>query len=153
MYGWNKKNMLAQSSARPFVIYGYIAFAGVGVMTLTSLPFIRKRIYSLFMISHLIGLAAFLLGLAMHVDDAVPYVAAGGLLYAAEMACRFAKTRVSTAELKVSLPENYSRSTLRLTWDTPGYARGRQYSGYCRRPSHGLESWPACSLACTWLGK
>jgi ferric-chelate reductase len=70
-------------------------------MILTSFPFFRRRLYSLFMICHIIGLAGFLLGLAMHVPYAVPYCIAGAAIYAFELVCRAGKTRVTTAELRV----------------------------------------------------
>lgn len=77
------------------------AAAGLTFMVVTSIPVVRRRLYSVFMISHVIGLVGFLLGLGMHVPEAVPYVLAGAGLYGVELLCRILKTKMATAELRV----------------------------------------------------
>ena len=77
------------------------AAAGLTFMVATSIPVVRRRLYSVFMISHVIGLVGFLLGLGMHVPEGVPYVLAGAGLYGVELLCRILKTKMATAELRV----------------------------------------------------
>ena len=82
-------------------MWGLTGVAGLTFMLITSLPPVRRRLYNLFMISHILGLVTFLLGLGMHVPEAVPYCIAGAGLYAFELVCRVVKTKIATAELKV----------------------------------------------------
>lgn len=70
-------------------------------MVITSLPLVRRRLYNIFMISHILGLAAFLLGLGMHVPVAVPYCLGGAGLYGLELLARLIKTKIATAEFKI----------------------------------------------------
>ena len=40
-------------------IYGLISLAGIEILFLVSLPFVRRRLYKTFLFSHIIGLALF----------------------------------------------------------------------------------------------
>ena len=100
-YKWGKAGVFLTNAEKPYIQWGLTAVGGLTFMVLTSLPIVRRRIYNVFMISHILGLAAFLIGLANHVPEAVPYVLAGAGLYALELICRVLKTRIATAELKV----------------------------------------------------
>ena len=46
----------------PFIYCGFISFMGLAVLYIFSLPFFRKRYYPLFLFSHIVGYAAFLIG-------------------------------------------------------------------------------------------
>jgi len=100
-YKWGKAGVFITNAQKPYIQWGLTAVGGLTFMVLTSLPIVRRRIYNVFMISHILGLAAFLLGLALHVPEAVPYVLAGAGLYALELICRVLKTKIASAELKV----------------------------------------------------
>jgi hypothetical protein len=100
-YKWGKSGIFLSKVKEPAFVWGMTAAAGLTFMVVTSIPVVRRRLYSVFMISHVIGLVGFLLGLGMHVPEAVPYVLAGAGLYGVELLCRILKTKMATAELRV----------------------------------------------------
>jgi ferric-chelate reductase len=100
-YKWGKSGIFIAQAKKPMFTWGLVGVAGLTFMVFTSIPIVRRRLYNIFMVSHILGLAGFLLGLAMHVPEALPYVLAGAGLYALELICRAFKTKVATAELKI----------------------------------------------------
>lgn len=92
---------LADASSNLHIIWGYVAVGALGLITISSLPWIRQMAYGFFMICHIIGLVLFLVGLALHVPEAIPYCLAGGCLYLADLSIRAARTRIVTASLQV----------------------------------------------------
>ncbi len=59
----------------------------------------RQRCYGIFKICHYIGIFGFLIGLALHVKVAVPWVIASFVLFGLEQLLRVSKMRVAEAEL------------------------------------------------------
>lgn len=70
------------------------------MIVLTSLPWIRQMAYGIFLTCHITGLVLFLVGLALHVPEAVPYCLAGACLYGADVLIRVTRTRIATASLQ-----------------------------------------------------
>ncbi|ODO11642.1 hypothetical protein I350_00426 [Cryptococcus amylolentus CBS 6273] len=99
MYTWASSGILQAHSAKPFAIYGYVAFGALILITLSSLPSIRKGYFRLFKFCHFIGMVATLVGLAWHVDSAVPYCIAAMVFYFVSALCSLTKTRLATAQL------------------------------------------------------
>lgn len=96
---WAQKGKLASSAASPVGVTGFIAFAALLLIFVTSLPIFRRWAYNLFRICHFIGIVAFLAGLGAHVEGAVPWCVAAGVIYASSLVIQLFKTRVATAEL------------------------------------------------------
>ncbi|WVQ70853.1 hypothetical protein IAR50_000378 [Cryptococcus sp. DSM 104548] len=99
MYTWASAGVLAAKSAQSFAIYGYLAFGALILITLSSLPFIRQKCFRLFKFCHFIGMVSTLVGLAWHVDTAVPYCIAALAFYLVSALCSLTKTRLATAQL------------------------------------------------------
>ncbi|GMK55927.1 hypothetical protein CspeluHIS016_0209830 [Cutaneotrichosporon spelunceum] len=99
LWKWNSIGKLAPLSASPIGWTGIVAFTGVTLLTVTSIPVIRRYMYGTFKIAHYIGILLFLFGLGMHVEEAVPWVIAGGALYVISIATSMIKTRFAHAEL------------------------------------------------------
>lgn len=99
LYKWNSIGKLAAKSASPIGVTGIVAFAGVSLLTVTSIPVFRRYMYGTFKIAHYIGILLFLAGLGAHVKEAVPWVIASAVLYVASILTSMIKTRVSHAEL------------------------------------------------------
>jgi hypothetical protein len=97
---WMDAGTLSKASADPHIICGYIAVGALAMITLTSLPWIRQMAYGFFLTCHITGLALFLVGLALHVPEAVPYCLAGACLYGADVLIRVTRTRIATASLQ-----------------------------------------------------
>ncbi|CAK9781973.1 hypothetical protein CC85DRAFT_286980 [Cutaneotrichosporon oleaginosum] len=98
-YKWNSIGKLAEKSATPIGVTGIVSFAGVCLITATSIPVFRRYMYGTFKIAHYIGILLFLAGLGAHVKQAVPWVVASAVLYVASIITSMIKTRVAHAEL------------------------------------------------------
>lgn len=96
---WLQQGVLASASTSTVGVTGYVAFAALLLIFITSLPIVRRWAYNFFHICHFIGIIAFLAGLGAHVIYAVPWCIAAGVLYGASMVIQVLKTRVATAEL------------------------------------------------------
>ncbi|BEI84772.1 hypothetical protein CcaverHIS002_0501730 [Cutaneotrichosporon cavernicola] len=99
LWKWNSIGKLAAKSASPIGVTGIVALAGVALLTVTSIPVIRRYMYGTFKVAHYIGILLFLAGLGAHVTEAVPWVIAGAALYVASIITSFMKTRFAHAEL------------------------------------------------------
>lgn len=49
----------------PFIMWGVVALTGIELLYFFSIPFLRQRCYPLFLMSHLLGLFLFMLGVCM----------------------------------------------------------------------------------------
>ncbi|KAJ9116922.1 hypothetical protein QFC22_004580 [Naganishia vaughanmartiniae] len=102
MRTWVIAGKLAKASASPHIIWGYVAIASLALLTITSLPFIRRMAHGFFMSCHVVGFTMFLVGLALHISEAVPYCLAGACLYGADILLRASRTRFAEANLQVA---------------------------------------------------
>ncbi|KAJ9101718.1 hypothetical protein QFC21_003057 [Naganishia friedmannii] len=102
MQKWAVAGNLAVASASPHIIWGYIAIASLALLSITSLPFIRRMAHGFFMSCHVVGFTMFLVGLAMHISAALPYCLAGASLYGADILLRASRTRIAEANLQVA---------------------------------------------------
>lgn len=99
LYKWGADGKLMAKSKTPIGVTGIVAFAGVTLTAVTSLPAFRRYTYGMFKISHYIGILMLLAGLGAHVDEAVPWCLAAGGLYALSIVTSFFKSRFAHAEL------------------------------------------------------
>lgn len=99
LYKWGSVGKLAQKSASPIGVTGLVAFAGVALITVTSLPAFRRYTYGMFKICHYIGIIMLIAGMAAHVPQAVPWAIASGVLYAVSILTSVLKSRFANAEL------------------------------------------------------
>lgn len=96
---WGKAGTLGKSTKSNVFITGMLAFAATCLIIITSLPAIRRSAYYFFKITHIIGVILLLVGLAMHVTVAVPWVIASGAIYLFSIIMQLMKTRFARAEL------------------------------------------------------
>jgi ferric-chelate reductase len=99
---WLISGKLAIASASPHIIWGYVAIASLALLTITSLPFIRRMAHGFFLSCHIVGFTMFLVGLTMHIAEALPYCIAGASLYGADILLRASRTRIAEANLQVA---------------------------------------------------
>ncbi|KAJ9122750.1 hypothetical protein QFC24_004179 [Naganishia onofrii] len=102
MRKWLISGKLAIASASPHIIWGYVAIASLALLTITSLPFIRRMAHGFFLSCHIVGFTMFLVGLTMHIAEALPYCIAGASLYGADILLRASRTRIAEANLQVA---------------------------------------------------
>ncbi|KAE8539857.1 hypothetical protein D1P53_003794 [Cryptococcus gattii VGV] len=87
------------SSSQQYAVCGYLSYAAMLLVTISSLPYCRRAYYELFKICHLVGMVLMLFGLAWHVDEAVPFCITGLIFYLTSFAGSLAKTRFAKARL------------------------------------------------------
>jgi predicted ferric reductase len=96
---WIVAGAFASASKKGYVVAGYASTLALFILVLTSLPFIRNRFYAVFKVCHFIGIFGFLIGLALHIKQAVPWVIASFVLYGVEQLLRVVKLRYVEASL------------------------------------------------------
>lgn len=111
------------NSAQPHIIAGWISTSALCVIVITSLPFVRSRLYSLFEVCHILGMFGFLIGLALHIKVAVPWVAAAFAFYAVDWIGRLLKTKYEEAGLKVM--EGNTTTIIQVDGLTTGWRAGQ----------------------------
>ncbi|TXT09225.1 hypothetical protein VHUM_02699 [Vanrija humicola] len=99
MHKFYKLGKLASLSAKPTMIYGYVAFAGACLLVVSSLPVFRRVMYGTFQNCHFIGVLAMLVGMGLHVPVAKPWMIASAAIYVFSMIMSACKTRFARAEL------------------------------------------------------
>ncbi|WWC93364.1 hypothetical protein V866_000198 [Kwoniella sp. B9012] len=100
MYKWTVAGKFSTYAAKPFAMWGILSYFALVLIVITSLPWVRKACHGVFEICHFIGLVGMILGLALHVPEAVPFCIAAGAIYAISIFCSITKTRVAHAELQ-----------------------------------------------------
>lgn len=70
---WLAAGRFGTSSSQRYAVCGYLSYAAILLVTISSLPYCRRAYYELFKICHLVGMVVMLFGLAWHVDKAVPF--------------------------------------------------------------------------------
>ena len=70
---WTWMGKVSDFSRKPLVMWGWIAWASLITIVITSLPWVRKKWFNLFEVCHTIGIMLFLGGTAMHVKVAEPW--------------------------------------------------------------------------------
>lgn len=132
-----------ENSARPKYLWAWIAWSALLLLAITSLPWIRKRWFTLFEACHTIGIALFIAGTAMHVKVAQPWwyvpirspdlvaddcsIASAGV-FGLSMLLSALKTKIVRAEL-LALPSSASTvitvPSLRSGWRAGQHVRVR----------------------------
>jgi predicted ferric reductase len=96
---WSQAGKLASNSATQLGTTGWLSFVAILVITITSLPYIRRIAYGVFKASHVLGIIFLIVGLAYHDDSTRPWMIATGVLYILSMVVQVSKTRIVEAEL------------------------------------------------------
>ena len=65
--------VMASSMTKPMVIAGLVAWVGIIVIAVTSMPQVRNSCYSLFKGCHILGMLMLLVGMCYHIDVAIPW--------------------------------------------------------------------------------
>ncbi|OWZ68429.1 hypothetical protein AYX14_05490 [Cryptococcus neoformans] len=112
IYMWLAAGKFLSSSSQRYVVCGYLAYAAILLITISSLPYIRRAYYGLFKLCHLVGMMMMLFGLAWHVDEAVPFCITGFIFYLASFTGSLAKTRLANAHLHALLSSNTTVVTI-----------------------------------------
>lgn len=73
VWKWLRDGVFVKNVARPGMAFGTAGYVGLLLLVLTSLPWIRRGLHGLFKICHVIGVIAFLIGMAWHVPIGMPY--------------------------------------------------------------------------------
>ena len=60
VHKWSLNGIISVMGKQQFVQYGIAALVGIELLFLGSLPYVRNRMYKLFMFSHISGIALFL---------------------------------------------------------------------------------------------
>ncbi|WVN85368.1 uncharacterized protein L203_100513 [Cryptococcus depauperatus CBS 7841] len=128
VYSWVSKGTFKASATRQFVIYGILTYTAFLLIIISSLPWFRKAFYGIFKICHFVGMIGTLVGMAWHVDKAVPFCITALVFYLVSIVCSLAKTRLATAELH-ALPRSETTivtiPALRTGWRAGQHVRIR----------------------------
>ncbi|WVQ85105.1 hypothetical protein IAT38_007270 [Cryptococcus sp. DSM 104549] len=141
-YTWAKAGKFATSSKLQFAVMGYLAYAALILIVISSLPWARKAFYGVFKVCHFVGMVGLLVGMAWHVDSAVPYCIASLVIYLISIICSLTKTRLASAELHALQSSETTVITipaLRSGWRAGQHVRIRVPALGLK---HGLEGHP-----------
>ncbi|WRT68624.1 uncharacterized protein IL334_005602 [Kwoniella shivajii] len=142
MYKWTVAGKFSTYAAKPFAMYGLLAYFALVLIVITSLPWVRKAWHGIFEICHFVGIAGLLVGLALHVPVAIPFCIAAAIIYLISILCSLTKTRLAHAELH-ALPGAATTvvtiPALRSGWRAGQHVRIRIPA---LGPSKGFESHP-----------
>ncbi|WWC63529.1 uncharacterized protein I303_106132 [Kwoniella dejecticola CBS 10117] len=100
MYKWTVAGKFSAYAAKPFAMWGLLAYFALVLIVVTSLPWVRKAWHGVFEICHFVGIVGLLVGLALHVAVAVPFCVAAMVIYLISIFCSLTKTRLAHAELQ-----------------------------------------------------
>ncbi|WWC90475.1 uncharacterized protein L201_005411 [Kwoniella dendrophila CBS 6074] len=100
MYKWSVAGTFSAYAAKPFAMWGLLAYFALVLIVITSLPWVRKAWHGVFEICHFVGIVGLLVGLALHVPVAIPFCVAGMVIYLISIFCSVTKTRIAHAELQ-----------------------------------------------------
>jgi len=123
----------------PFIIWGVVSLIGMELLYVFSIPFLRQRFYPLFLASHIVGLALFMVGAAMHFESAVKYVLLGVVLYGVDNFMRIVKTRVTKARVR-AMPE-LGITEVELPTVSTGWRAGQHVRIRFLTTELGITSW------------
>lgn len=157
MYKYAFAGTLSAKVQIPFLIWGIVSLIGIELLYVFSIPFLRQRFYPLFLTSHIVGLALFLVGVsvlmsllqpvisdmlskaAMHFESAVKYVLLGVVVYGVDHFMRIVKTRVTKARVR-ALPE-LGITEVELPTVTTGWRAGQHVRIRFLTTELGITSW------------
>ncbi|BGP69264.1 hypothetical protein NBRC10513v2_002607 [Rhodotorula toruloides] len=92
--------------SKPIQQSGMACVIACGLLLIPSVSYIRNTFYQLFLLSHIAGWIAFLVGLYYHAPEfTTPYLIFCFVVYGLDVVTRVAKTRLGKASI-VSLPAN-----------------------------------------------
>ncbi|WVQ76456.1 hypothetical protein IAR50_006124 [Cryptococcus sp. DSM 104548] len=105
---WAKKGAFATEAATPYITAGIVAWSAFMFMGVTSVPFIRTRIYGFFWICHWVGYVVAVIALSFHQPPTAMLASISLIIYAKDIILRLVlKTRITNARL-VPLPGSQS---------------------------------------------
>ncbi|VDC03745.1 unnamed protein product [Peniophora sp. CBMAI 1063] len=125
IYNWAINDTFYTKIAQPQFQYGLVALAGTDLLYLGSRQFVRSKSYTLFLISHIVGLITTAVGMAQHFPVTVPYVVAGVVVYAVDRILRLARTRTTTAYLTPMPHLNNGTTHVHMPHLTRGFRAGQ----------------------------
>ncbi|KAF7334134.1 Ferric reductase transmembrane component 5 [Mycena venus] len=100
IYKWCLANNFMQEIAQPKNYFGLLLLLSFDCILLTSLAFVRKNAYNLFLYSHIVFFHTVLICGFNHYLQLTPYLFATGAIYGLDKLMRMAKTRVKTATIR-----------------------------------------------------
>ncbi|KAF7968056.1 hypothetical protein HWV62_32077 [Athelia sp. TMB] len=100
IYTWALNGTLSAEVSKPSTIKAFVALAALNFLFVTSTGYMRANYYRIFFVSHLLGMAVFLVTVCIHLPSATPAVLAAAFLYAADHLLRALKTRAALATVR-----------------------------------------------------
>ncbi|WWC71353.1 uncharacterized protein I206_105308 [Kwoniella pini CBS 10737] len=100
MYKWTVAGKFSAYAAKPFAMWGLLAYFALVLIVVTSLPWVRKAWHGVFEVCHFVGIVGLLVGLALHVAVAIPFCVAAMIIYLISIFFSLTKTRIAHAELQ-----------------------------------------------------
>ncbi|KLO15167.1 hypothetical protein SCHPADRAFT_871410 [Schizopora paradoxa] len=105
IYGFALTGTLHKKLKQPFVIWGIFTLIGIYALFLSSLPFVRRRSYSLFRAFHFIGIVLVLVCVNFHRHQTRKFIAVAAGLYGADLILRFTLRQKITKAYLYAVPE------------------------------------------------
>ncbi|KAI5121034.1 hypothetical protein M0805_008610 [Coniferiporia weirii] len=139
IYEWAISGVLSELLHVNFVICGIIGLLGIELLFFVSLGFIRRRVYTLFLAAHIVGLILFFVGISYHQIVCRKYVLVGVALYVFDHFLRLVKTRFATASIE-AVPE-LGLTRIELPGLTTGWRAGQHVRLRVLSAEMGLLGW------------
>ncbi|KAG8908964.1 hypothetical protein FRB99_000067 [Tulasnella sp. 403] len=99
---WLKKNTEETNAAKH--VSAWVALAGLSLLSLMSLPMLRRSMYNVFYHAHWVGYITYLVAICYHVEEATLWVLATVFVIGLDHICRILKSTYTTVNLEV-IPE------------------------------------------------
>ncbi|KAF8311052.1 hypothetical protein DL93DRAFT_2116386 [Clavulina sp. PMI_390] len=97
---WTKANDLTKNMRTQVSITGMVAFSGICVLALSSIPVMRNKLWMIFSYGHIIGFTTFVVGACYHVPVAIPWCVAAGGIYALDLILRAVQVHYKPATIE-----------------------------------------------------
>ncbi|KAI0031325.1 ferric reductase like transmembrane component-domain-containing protein [Vararia minispora EC-137] len=146
-FSWNPQGpaKLRDEFSQPFVRWGVVCLVCVDLLFVSSLPFVRRRAYGLFLTAHILGFIILVIGIHEHFPATTPYFIAAFVLYGFDHALRAARTRTTTAYIVAHPSLNGGSTQLIMPGLTTGWRAGQHVRMRLVDPSY--PSWFALAIA------
>lgn len=158
VHKWTLNGIMSVMIKQQFVQYGIATLVGVELLFIGSLPYVRNQMYTLFMFSHITGIAMLLacvssialrrvtymltvtiLQLCFHQSSARYFVFGALGVYALDHIIRFLKTRITTAKIAI-IPE-LSMTKVHIPVYKAGWRAGQHIRLRVISKEFGLLGW------------
>ncbi|KAI0051583.1 hypothetical protein FA95DRAFT_1602600 [Auriscalpium vulgare] len=139
LYKWSLNGTINSEFARPKFLAALVALGAADLLMVGTADYVRRRMYNLFVATHIVGLITFIVATYFHAPTSLPYILCGLGLYLCDHLFRLAKTRYTTAYITPEVHLNNGSTRIEIPSLTSGWRAGQHVRLRVVNPSRG--SW------------